>query len=160
MSTCERSGAPVFVLTVFFPCTVVVPKYVSAAVHGPLELSLASIRTLTVMLRTPGAMRQSACTEPLMLAPVRPCVVASSTTEPVPLNVRVTRVKAVAEPPPSLGSMLYVVCPVYWIWVVPGFVDHTNRSAPLGSKLLVLFIFSPNGNAVLLLMPMYRFENA
>ena len=95
-----------FVLTVFFPCTVVVPKYVSAAVHGPLALSLASISTLTVRLVTAGSMRQSACTEPLMLAPVRPCVVASSTTEPVPLKVSVTRVKAVAVPPPAVASML------------------------------------------------------
>jgi hypothetical protein len=140
-------------LSVFFPCTVVVPKYVSAAVHGPLALSLASISTLTVMLVTAGSMRQSACTDPLMFVPVSPCVVVSSTTEPVPLKVSVTRVKAVADPPPSLASMLYVVCPVYWMVVAP-FTDHTNRSAPLGSELLVLFIFSPNGTVVFWLMPM------
>ena len=154
MSTCDRSGEnPPLLLSVFFPCTVGVPKYVSAGVHGPLALSLASIRTLTVMLRTVGAMRHRECTEPLMLAPVRACVVASSTTEPVPLNVSVTRVKAVADPPPSVGSMLYVVWPVYWTVVEPS-DDHTNRSAPLGSELLVLFIFSPNGTVVLSLMPM------
>ena len=58
------------------------------------------------MLLTAGPMRHSACTEPLMLVPVSACVVASSTTEPVPLNVSVTRVKTV--PPP----LVIVVVPV------------------------------------------------
>src|SRR6516164_1939691 len=138
MSTCERSTS---LLLVCFPRTDVVPKYVSAAVQGPAALSLASINAVTVMLLTAGPMRHSACTEPLILGPVNPCVVASSTTEPVPLNVSVTRVKAVAEPPPL---MLYVVDPVYWTVVAPS-AAHTNLSVPLGSEPPLLFIFSPNG---------------
>jgi len=79
------------------PCRCVdgVPKNVSAGEKGPPELVLASTSTLTVMLLTADPMCHSACTEPLMLVPVKACVVASSTTEPVPLNVRVTRVKTV-----------------------------------------------------------------
>jgi hypothetical protein len=92
MSTCERSTS---VLPVPWRCVDGVPKNVSAGVKGPPELVLASISTLTVMLLTAGPMRHSACTEPLMLAPVRACVVASSTTEPVPLKMSVTRVKTV-----------------------------------------------------------------
>src|SRR5689334_24426824 len=103
------------------------------------------------MLATLDAMCHSACTEPLMLAPVRACVVASSTTEPVPLNVSVTRVKTV--PPP----LEIAVDPVYWMVVDP-FVDHTTRSVPVGSEPPLLFIFSPNGRVVWLLMPRYRFE--
>ena len=76
-------------------CVVVVPKKVSAGVNGPAALVLASIRTLTVMLLTALPMRQREWTEPLMLAPVSACVVASSTTAPVPLNVSVTRVNTV-----------------------------------------------------------------
>src|SRR5512147_2097088 len=108
---------------------------------------------LTVMLLTLGAMRHRAWTEPLMLVPVRACVVASSTTEPVLLKVRVTRVKTV-EPKPGIEDE-----PVYWM-VVPPFVDHTTRSVPLGSEPPVLFVFSPNGTEVFLLMPRYRLENA
>ena len=92
-----------------------------------------------------------------MLVPVRACVVASSTTEPVPLNVSVTRMKG--EPPP----LEMVVCPVYWMVVAP-FTDHTTRSVPLGSVTPLLFIFSPigvvPGGTLLFLMPMYRLENA
>lgn len=76
-------------------CVVVVPKKTSAGEKGPAAAVLASIRTLTVKLLTAAPMRQSAWTEPLMLAPVRAWVVASSTTVPVLLNVRVTRVKTV-----------------------------------------------------------------
>jgi hypothetical protein len=124
----------------------VVPKNVRAGVKGPLALVLASTRMFTVMLVTPGAMRHSAWTEPLMLAPVSACVVASSTTEPVFVNVSVTRVKTV-EPKPGIEDD-----PVYWM-VVPTFVDHTTRSAPLGSEPPVLFVFSPNGTVVAALMP-------
>jgi hypothetical protein len=45
------------------------------------------------MLLTVGAMRQSEWTAPLAL--VSACVVASSTTEPEPVNVSVNRVNAV-----------------------------------------------------------------
>jgi len=103
MSTCDLS---ISVLPVPGRCVDVVPKNVLAGEKGPLALVLASICTLTAMLVTAGPMRHSACTEPLMLAPVRACVVASSTTEPVPPKVRVTRVKTV--PPP----LEIVVCPV------------------------------------------------
>jgi hypothetical protein len=103
MSTCERSTS---VLPVPGRCVDVVPKNVLAGEKGPPELVLASTCTPTDMLVTAGPMRHSACTEPLMLLPIRACVVASSTTEPVPLNVRVTRVKTV--PPP----LEIDVCPV------------------------------------------------
>ena len=86
MSTCDLSTS---VLPVPFRCDVVVPKNVRAAVHGPPELVLASIRALTVMLLTAGAMRHSECTAPLAL--LNATVVASSTTDPVPLNVSVIR---------------------------------------------------------------------
>jgi hypothetical protein len=77
-----------------------VPKYTSAGCQAPVPASLASIRTLTVMLLTAPPMRQSECTPcgvllpvaPRMLVPVSACVVASLTTAPVPLNVSVTRV--------------------------------------------------------------------
>src|SRR5689334_20632729 len=149
MSTCDLSCS---VLPRPCRCVVGVPKKVSAAVHGPEELVLASMRALTVMLLTLGPMRQRECTEPLMLAPVSPCVVASSTTEPVPPNVSVARVNTVPNP-------VIVVDPVYWIVVAPS-AAHTNRSVPVGSEPALLFIFSPNGTVVLLLMPMYRLENA
>src|SRR5262245_11395556 len=103
---------------------------------------LAWTCTLTVMLLTAGPMRHSACTEPLMLVPVRACVVASSTTEPVPLNVRSVRVNTV--PPP----LEIVVDPVYWMVVAPFGVVHTTRSVPLGSEPPLLFILSPNGDPV------------
>jgi hypothetical protein len=87
---------------------------------------------------------------------VSPCVVASSITEPVPVNVSVRRVKAVAVPPPW---RLYRVEPVYWMEVAPS-VDHAKISPPVGCELAV-FIVSPIGVAALLfLMPMYRLENA
>jgi hypothetical protein len=73
----------------------VVPKYTSAGCQAPAPASLASTRTLTVMLLTALPMRHKACTEPLMLVPVSACVVASSTTAPDPLNVSVTRVSTV-----------------------------------------------------------------
>jgi hypothetical protein len=132
----------------------VVPKNVRAGVKGPPELKLASTSTLTVMLVTAGPIRHSACTEPLMFVPVRACVVASSTTEPVPVNVSVTRVKMV-EPKPGIE-----VEPVYWMLVAPFGVCHTTRSVPLGSEPPVLFIFSPNGTEVSRLIPRYRLENA
>jgi hypothetical protein len=37
--------------------------------------------------------------------------------------------------------------------VVAPFTDHTTRSVPLGSVAPLLFIFSPNGTPVALLMP-------
>jgi hypothetical protein len=74
---------------------VVVPKNSSAGENGPPALVLASIRTFTLKLLTAAPMRQSAWTEPLMLEPVSACVVASSATAPVPLNVSVTRVNTV-----------------------------------------------------------------
>ncbi len=135
-------------------CADVVPKNVAAGVKGPLELVLARICTFTVRLVTVGAMRHSACTEPLMLAPVRPCVVASSTTEPDPPNVRSTRVKTLAGPPDDIA-----VCPEYWMVVAPLGLNQTTRSAPLGSEPPLLFILSPNGDPVAVLMPRYRFEN-
>jgi hypothetical protein len=79
-------------------CAVVVPKNVFAGVHGPEALVLASIKTFTVTLVP--LTRQSAWTEPLMLAPVSAWVVASSTTEPPAfVNVSVTRVKVGFGPP-------------------------------------------------------------
>jgi hypothetical protein len=90
MSTCDLSTS---VLPVPWRCVVVVPKNVRAAVQGPPALVLASIRELTVMLLTAGPMRHSECTAPLAL--LSACVVASSTTEPVPLNVSVCRVNTV-----------------------------------------------------------------
>src|SRR5690242_10275982 len=44
--------------------------------------------------------------------------------------------------------------------VVEPSADHTTRSAPAGSEPPVLFVFSPNGTVVALLMPRYRLENA
>src|SRR5689334_5300149 len=104
------------------------------------------------MLLTAGPTRHSACTEPLMLVPVRAWVVASSTTEPVPLNVRSTCVKTVPK-------VAIVVEPLYWMVVAPFGLVHTTRSVPLGSVAPVLTIVSPNGDAVDLLMPRYRLEN-
>src|SRR5262249_53185717 len=104
------------------------------------------------MLLTAGPMRHKACTEPLMLAPVSACVVASSTTESGPLNVRVTRVKMVLPKP------VCAVAPVYWIVVAPFGLAHTTISVPLGSEPPLLFCLSPNGDAVDLLMPRYRLE--
>jgi len=127
-------------------CTDGVPKNASAGLNGPPAAVLASISALTVRLPTDGAIRHSECTEPLMFVPVSPCVVASSTTWPVPLKVSVSRVKTVPK-------VVIVVEPVYWIVVVPS-ADHTNRSVPLGSEPPLLFILSPNGDAVRLLMPM------
>jgi hypothetical protein len=101
MSTCDLSTS---VLPVPFRWAEVVPKNVRAGVQGPLALVLASTRALTVMLPTLGSMRQSECTAPLAL--LNACVVASSTTEPVLLNVSVMRVNAV--PPP----LEIAVCPV------------------------------------------------
>lgn len=43
---------------------------------------------------------------------------------------------------------------------VEPFADHTNRSVPVGSEPPVLFILSPNGSVVLLLMPKYRLVKA
>src|SRR6185369_13000812 len=44
--------------------------------------------------------------------------------------------------------------------VAPFGLDHTTRSVPLGSEPPLLFILSPNGSPVDLLMPRYRLENA
>jgi hypothetical protein len=82
-----------------------------------------------------------------MFVPVCACVVASSTSVPEPLNVSVIRVETVPRP-------VMVLVPVYRIWFVAGFVDHENSSAVVGSEPPLLFIFSPNGVAVDLLMPM------
>jgi hypothetical protein len=77
-----------------------VPKYVDAGCQAPLPASLASILTLTVKLPTAEPTRHSEWTPGAVLVPVFPriwvpvsaCVVASLTTAPVPLKVRVTRV--------------------------------------------------------------------
>jgi hypothetical protein len=42
---------------------------------------------------------------------------------------------------------------------VTPFDDHANRSVPVGSDPPLLFVFSPNGTPVALLIPMYRLEN-
>jgi hypothetical protein len=107
---------------VFCPCTgpVVLPKYVSAGVQGPVDASLASIRALTVMLLTVELIRQSECTSPLVDTQppaghdvVSPVVVVSSTTAPEPPNVSVSRVKTVFAPPPGgFVDWLIVVVPV------------------------------------------------
>jgi len=48
--------------------------------------------------------------------------------------------------------------------VLPGSDDHAKISAPVGSVVPSLFIFSPIGTVplgmLLFLMPMYRLENA
>ncbi len=151
MSTCDLSTS---VLPVPCRCDTVVPKNVRAGVHGPPELVLASIRTLTVMLLTPAPMRQSECTAPFAL--LSACVVASSTTVPELLKVSVARRNTVPK-------VVIVVEPVYWMNVPPS-VDHEKISAPVGSVLPLLFIFSPNGDVpagtLLFLIPMYRLENA
>jgi hypothetical protein len=130
------------------------PKNVLAAVHGPLELVLASMRTLTVMLLTDEPMRQSECTAPLAL--LSACVVASSTTAPVPLNVSVARKNTVPK-------SVIVVEPVYWMKFAPS-VDQEKISEPVGFVVPSLFIFSPYGTVpagtLLFLMPMYRLEKA
>jgi hypothetical protein len=145
MSTCDFSTSAE---PVPCRCAAPVPKNVLAGVQGPPELALPSISTLTVMLLTDGAMRHKECTAPLAL--LNACVVASSTTDPVPLKVSVARVKTVP-------TVLIVVEPVYWIVVAPS-VDQLKISAPLGSAPPVLFIFSPNGTVpagtLLFLMPM------
>jgi hypothetical protein len=72
---------------------------------------LASIKTVTVKLLTPEPTRQSVFTPgavllpvlPRMLAPVRACVVASCTSVPEPLNVRVTRVSTLPKPEIDVG---------------------------------------------------------
>src|SRR5205085_5221901 len=109
------------------------PKNTSAAENGPPELALASSSALTVMLLTAGPIRQSECTAPLAL--LSACVVASSTTDPVPVNVSVMRVKAVPKP-------VIVVDPVYWIVVAPS-VDQEQISVPVGCVVPLLFVFSP-----------------
>ncbi len=151
MSACDLSTS---VAPVPCRCVVVVPKNVRAAVHGPLELVLASIRTLTVMLLTAEPMRQSECTAPLAL--LSACVVASSTTTPVLLNVRVARRKTVP-------NVVIEVEPVYWMKLAPS-VDQEKISVPVGSVVPLLFIFSPYGTVpagtLLFLMPMYRLEKA
>ena len=53
-------------------CAPVVPKYVFAGCQAPLPASLASIRTLTVMLPTAAPRRQSECTPGAVLTPPDP----------------------------------------------------------------------------------------
>src|SRR5262245_58378971 len=125
MSTCDLSTS---VAPVPWRWVVVVPKNVRAAVHGPPELVLASIRTLTVMLLTPEPIRHSECTAPLAL--VSACVVASSTTAPVLVNVSVARRNTVP-------NVVIVVEPVYWMKPAPS-VDQEKISDPVGSVAPVL----------------------
>src|SRR5579862_2360751 len=108
MSTCERSRS---VALVPGRWVAPLPKNTSAGENGPLALvPLASSRALTVMLLTAGPIRHSEWTAPLAL--LSACVVASSATDPVPVNESVMRVKAVPKP-------VIEVDPVYWMLDAP-----------------------------------------
>jgi hypothetical protein len=137
-------------------CVPPLPKYVDAGDQELAPALLASMRTVTLKLATPEPTRQRVFTPgavlgpplPRMLAPVSACVVASCTSVPEPLKVRVTRVSTF--PKPEIA-----VVPWYRIWFAAGLDWKSQSSLPLGS-LAAVSIWSPNGTVMLRLTPMYR----